>query len=121
MRLLKHGFTQSESTLAGITSGTGQAYGDSKGLVVRKVVVMSGGSTVASNSSGLANVVFGQSSDAPESTLTFPTPRFGDASSATAAAPAQWTLDGLAVRCRWFEVRANEANAGGISAFIFGD
>ena len=119
MKLLASGFVQTETTLAGRQAST--SYGAANSMTVRKVVVMSGGSTVASNSSGLVNVVFGMSSDAPQSTLTFPTPRFGDASSATAAAPAQWTLDGLAVTCGWFEARVNEANAGGVSVFVFGD
>ena len=119
MKLLASGFVQTETTFASRQASTG--YGGSKSLVVRKVVVMSGGSTVASNSSGLVNVVFGMSSDAPESTLTFPTPKFGDASSAPTAAPAQWEIDGLSIKCGWFEARANEANAGGISVFVLGD
>ena len=121
MRLLATGFTTAETTLAGITSGSAHQYGAGRNFVVRKVIVMSGGSSVAANSSGLANVVFGMSSDAPESTLTFPTPRSGDASSATAAAAEQWEVEGLAIRCGWFEARTNEANNGGVSVFILGD
>ena len=119
MKLLASGFVQTETTLAARQAST--SYGASRSMVVRKVVVMSGGSTVAPNSSGLVNVVFGMSSGALESTLTFPTPRFGDASSVTAAAPAQWDLDGLSIQCGFVEARTNEANAGGVAVFILGD
>ena len=120
MRLLGRGFTTAETTIAGTTSGSSQ-YGDGKSMVVRKVIAMCGGTTVAANSSGGMNVVFGMSSAFPESTLTFPTPKSGDASSAVSAAPAQWELDGLAIRCGWFDARTNEAAGGGWSIFIFGD
>ena len=120
MKLLGSGFTTAETTFAGTTSGS-SLYGASRSLVVRKVVVMSGGSTVAANSSGLVNVVFGMSGGAPESTLTFPTPKFADASSGGSAAPAQWEVDGLAIKCGWFEARTNEANNGGVSVFVLGD
>ena len=90
-------------------------------MVVRRVVAMCGGTSVAANSSGGMNVVFGMSSDAPESTLTFPTPKSGDATSAVSAAAVQWELEGLSIQCGWLEARTNEAAHGGWSVFVFGD
>src|SRR3990167_6603727 len=120
MRLLGRGFTTAETTIAGTTSGSSQ-YGDGKSMVVRKVVAMCGGTTVAANSSGGMNVAFGMSSAFPESTLTFPTPKSADATSGGSAAAAQWELEGLSIQCGWLEARTNEAAHGGWSVFIFGD
>src|SRR3990167_3203831 len=99
MKLLASGFSTAETTFASRQASTG--YGAGKSMTVRRVVAMCGGTTVAANSSGGMNVVFGMSSAFPESTLTFPTPKSGDATSAVSAAAAQWGLDGLVLRCGW--------------------
>ena len=119
MKLLASGFSTAETTFASRQASTG--YGAGKSMTVRRVVAMCGGTTVAANSSGGVNVVFGMSSDAPESTLTFPTPKSADATSGGSAAAAQWELEGLSIQCGWLEARTNEAAHGGWSVFVFGD
>ena len=94
--------------------------GGNRQFEIDKIVVVCGGSTVAANSSGGIKFVYGESSGNPLSTLVFPTPKNGDASSAASAAPFSVELSGLQIQANWFEFATNEAAAGGWSIFAWG-
>jgi hypothetical protein len=119
MKLLASGFVQTETTMCGATipGSSGAQYH----FKVEKIIVAIGGSTVAANSSGSCKFVYGHSSDAVLSTMHFPTPIGGDVSSKQLAAPLVIELDNLGINCKWFEVVTNEANTGGIAAWIIGE
>ena len=127
MRLLANGFTTAVSTLAGSTAGAGGAstagtgtYGAGHGLRVQKVSVMSGGTSVAPDGTdGLVGFRYGDSSNAILSTITVcPQPLV------VGGAPVgvfQVELDGLDIRCNWFEAITRTTCAGGVGVYIFGE
>jgi len=123
-RLIRSDFSTAETTMGGSTGGlTAKSSGGESGIrsfIVEKIVVAFGGSTVAANTSGGCKFVYGESSGVPLSTLVFPTPKNGDASSAASAAPLVVELDELEIHTQWFEFVTNEASQGGVSVFAFG-
>ena len=113
-RLIASGFTTAETTFGGAAQPLQSSLGSGSagGLHVKKIVAF-GASSVAENTSGGINFVYGNSSGSPESTLTI---MGGPTSNATVV-----TLDGLDIRCRFFDFRTNEAGAGGYGIFVFGE
>ena len=114
MRLLANGRTTAETTLVGTTAGASSfaGGGGAGGLRVRKIVAY-GASSVAENTSGGMNFVYGDSSGDTNTTLTILP---GPTSVATVV-----TLDGLDIYTQFFEARTNEAGAGGYGIFVFTD
>ena len=114
MRLLRADRTTAETTLAGTTAGALSTLGSGSagGLRVRKIIAY-GASSVAENTSGGMNFVYGDSSADVHTTLTIlPGP--------TSVATVVY-LDTFDIYTRWFEARTNEAGAGGYAIFVFGD
>lgn len=114
MKLLGSGRTTAETTVAGTTAGllSTQGSGSAGGLRIRRIVAY-GASSVAENTSGGMNFVYGDSSDDVHTTLTLiPGPT---------SVGVVVSLEGFDIYTRWFEARTNEAGAGGYGIFVFGD
>lgn len=122
MKLLKTEFTTAASTIAGSTKGltTVVAYGAQHYYNVDKIVVMTGGTTIAPDGTdGLVGFRYGDSSGQTHTTIAVcPQPLY------VGGAPGgiqQVSLEGLGIRCKWFEAVTRTTCAGGVGVFIFGD
>jgi len=123
MRLLANGLSTAVTTLAGSTAvlpggTTASVYGAQQTVVVEKIVVMCGGTTIApASSGGLVNFRYGDSSGSGNTTLVIcPQPNFVGGT----PAPFQFELDGLGIQCRWFEAVTMTTCAGGVGVYVFG-
>jgi len=129
MKLLGNGWSTAEATLAGTTAALGGAttvtgtYAPGPGgLRVQKIIAITGGSTVTPNTSGGLHFRYGDSSDAIFTTLVvLPMTCNGAGSTAVPLSPMVVTLDGLDIKCNWFEAASQEAAIGGWSIFVFGE
>jgi len=125
MKLLGNGWTTAETTFGGSTAGGGGigstgTYGAGPGFLIQKIVAQCCGSTVITNTSGMLHFRYGDSSDYIESTMII----LGGApyaeTSVTMPAPQSIILDGLNIKCNWFEFISQEGAAGGYLGFVFG-
>jgi hypothetical protein len=127
MRLLKNAFSTAETTMAGTTAGAGGVgssgtYGAGKGFKIQRITAFCGGTTVAPNTSGGISLQYGESSDYITSTMVvLPYPCGSDISSQNQGGPVSVTLDGLDIRCNWFQALTHEAAPGGWGIFVIGE
>ena len=128
MRLIRNGWTTAESTFAGTTAGAGGAssaggtYGAPKGgFTIRKIIAQCGGSTAIANTSGMLHFRYGDSSDFIESTIVILGGSPHLLTSVTVPQVQSITLDGLNIKCNWFQFASQEDAAGGWNVFVFGD
>jgi len=130
MKLLKSKYVVLETTFAGTTGGGGGigstgTYGAGYGFLIQKITAFCGGTTVAPNSSGGIMFRYGDSSNAILSTMiVLPYPYTGfptsEAKPPHIGAPLSVTLEGLNIKCNWFEAATNEDAPGGWGISVMG-